>query len=81
MTDEQPRKREEKERLEAEERSEAERRELERDFKREGVVWWTITGIFVVLWALGLVTGAGGAIHLLLLIALMLVVERWGSRL
>ena len=51
MTDEQPRKREEKERLEAEERSEAERRELERDFKREGVVWWTITGIFIVLWA------------------------------
>jgi fatty acid desaturase len=75
MTDEQQRKREEQERLEAEQRSEADRR----DFKQEGVVWWTITGIFVILWALGLATGTGRAIHLLLLIVLILVVERWGQ--
>ena len=75
MTDEQHRKREGQERLEAEQRSETDRR----DFKQEGVVWWTITGIFIILWALGLATGTGRAINLLLLIALILVVERWGQ--
>ena len=75
MTDEQQRKREGQERLEAEQRSETDRR----DFKQEGVVWWTITGIFIILWALGLATGTGRAINLLLLIALILVVERWGQ--
>jgi hypothetical protein len=37
---------------------------------------WTIAVILVVLWALGLITGvaAGGLIHLLIVIALVVIV-------
>lgn len=42
---------------------------------------WTIALIFLVLWALGLIGGvaAGGLIHLLLVIALVVVVIQFLS--
>jgi len=37
---------------------------------------WTIVGILVILWLLGLITGTtfGGVIHVLLVIALIVIV-------
>jgi len=42
----------------------------------EGVMLWTIAVILLVLWALGLVTSytAGGFVHLLLVVAVIVVV-------
>jgi hypothetical protein len=42
---------------------------------------WTIAVILVVLWALGLITGvaAGGLIHLLIVIALVVIVLQFLS--
>jgi len=39
-------------------------------------VLWTIVGILVILWLLGLITGTtfGGVIHVLLVIALIVIV-------
>jgi hypothetical protein len=43
---------------------------------REGAMLWTITVILLVLWALGMFTAytAGGLLHLLLVIALIVIV-------
>jgi Family of unknown function (DUF5670) len=43
---------------------------------REGAMLWTIAVILLVLWALGLGTSytAGGLVHLLLVIALLVIV-------
>lgn len=44
--------------------------------EKEGVMLWTIAVILLVLWALGLFTSytAGGLLHLLLVIAVIVVV-------
>ena len=53
---------------------------LERDGKNERTVamLWTLVFILLVLWLLGLITSytAGGLIHLLLVVALVVVVIR-----
>jgi hypothetical protein len=52
-----------------------------RDFKRRVAMLWTIAVILLVLWALGLVTSytAGGVIHLLLVIAIVVIVFQFIS--
>ena len=49
--------------------------------KTEGAMLWTIAVILLVLWALGLVTSytAGGFVHLLLVIAVIVVVFQFIS--
>jgi hypothetical protein len=44
--------------------------------EKEGAMLWTIAVILLVLWALGMFTAytAGGLVHLLLLIAVIVVV-------
>jgi hypothetical protein len=46
--------------------------------KKEVIMLWTIFGILVVLWLLGLISGntIGGFIHILLVIAIVVVLIR-----
>lgn len=49
---------------------------MRRTTSREGAMLWTIAVILLVLWALGMVSSytAGGLVHLLLVIAVIVVV-------
>jgi len=49
---------------------------MQRTNSREGAMLWTIAVILLVLWALGMGTSytAGGAVHLLVVIAVIVVV-------
>jgi hypothetical protein len=48
---------------------------------KEGAMLWTIAAILLVLWVLGLATSytAGGVIHLLLVIAIVVIVFQFIS--
>jgi predicted ferric reductase len=52
-----------------------------RTTSREGAMLWTIAVILLVLWALGLVSSytAGGFVHLLLVIAVIVIVFQFVS--
>jgi len=41
-------------------------------------MWWTLVIIFVLLWALGLITSytLGGLIHILLVLAIIVIILR-----
>jgi fatty acid desaturase len=64
----------------AEEMRHADGQLLARDGKNERIVamLWTLAVILVVLWALGMITShaAGGLLHILLVVALVVVVIR-----
>ena len=53
----------------------------EPETEKEGVMLWTIAVILLVLWALGMVSSytAGGFVHLLLVIAVIVVVFQFIS--
>jgi Family of unknown function (DUF5670) len=54
---------------------------MRRTTSKEGDMLWTIAVILLVLWALGMVSSytAGGFVHLLLLIAVIVVVFQFLS--